>query len=323
MRNFRKVCLVLVLIFTMVVLNPVISLAASNKPEVPLVLMGRFTEFLIAMEDGARAVAEQNDIKFTPVDGQGSAEVQFNAVNDFVGKGVDVILLNPIDSEGIVSAVNLANNAGIPIITLDAPTAGGEVASFVGFDNYMAGVICGTYIVASVGGEGKVLEITGPLGAYHANLRHAGFESVIKQYPKIELIKKAADWQADKAFQITQDVFTANPDVKAIYSQNDEMPIGVISALDKIGRLKPIGDPNHVLLVAIDGTPSALDRIRNGIQDATVGQDPVTVGKVAMNFAVKLIKGESIETKFGIVPVLITKDNVDTPEFWGNAYAKK
>ena len=295
---------------------------SKKEVEIPLILMGRFTEFLIAMEDGAKSKAGELNVKFTSVDGQSSNEVQYNSVIDLIGKGVSALLINPIDSEGIVAAIEAANKAKIPVVTLDAPAAGGVIAAHVGFDNYKAGAMNAEYLVSIIGESGTILEITGPVGAYHAKLRHQGFADVMAKYPDIKIIEKSADWQADKAYSITMDI-VGTTEISGIYVQNDEMPIGVVAALKELGKLIPLGEKGHIPLVAIDGTPSALDRIQEGIQDITVGQDPVTVGVIAMDLAYKASQGEEHESEFSVSPILLDKSNIDDPDLWGNAYAKK
>lgn len=296
--------------------------AKQKKVEIPLILMGRFTEFLIAMEDGAKSKAKELGVTFSSVDGQSANEVQYNAVNDSIGKGVSAILINPIDSEGIVSAIEAANKSNIPVVTLDAPAAGGKVVAHVGFDNYGAGKMNAEYLVSKMGESGTILEITGPVAAYHAKKRHEGFAEVIAKYPGIKIIQKAADWSADKAYSVTKDV-VGSTKITGIYVQNDEMPIGVVSALKELGKLIPAGNKGHIPMVAIDGTPSALDRIRQGIQDATITQDPVKVGEKAMELAYKASQGQQVDQEFDIPAKLLDKSNIDDPALWGNAYAKK
>ena len=95
---------------------------------------------------------------------------------------------------------------------------------------------------------------------------------------------------------------------------------GIIAALRKIKRDAKVGEEGHIPIVAIDGTPRALGRIRNGEQDATVSQDPFEMGRLAILSALSAIRGESLPAEQLLPPILVTKENVDDPALWGNQF---
>jgi ribose transport system substrate-binding protein len=93
---------------------------------------------------------------------------------------------------------------------------------------------------------------------------------------------------------------------------------GVVSALRQIGRLKKAGEDGHVPIVGFDGTPLGLQRIRDGIQDADVGQNPFSMGDSILASMEAYLTKKPFEKKTLIQPVMITKENVDDPNNWGN-----
>ena len=95
---------------------------------------------------------------------------------------------------------------------------------------------------------------------------------------------------------------------------------GVVSVLRRIGKLVPVGQHGHVAIVAVNGTPGALDRIRKGIQDASVGKDPDRMAHFACNQIIAYFEGKPFDARGQTKPILITKDNVDDRNLWGNSF---
>ena len=92
----------------------------------------------------------------------------------------------------------------------------------------------------------------------------------------------------------------------------------VVSALRQIGRLKKAGEDGHVPIVGFDGTPLGLQRIRDGFQDGDVGQNPFSMGSSILDSMEAYLTKKPFEKKTLIQPVMITKENVDDPNNWGN-----
>jgi ribose transport system substrate-binding protein len=144
-----------------------------------------------------------------------------------------------------------------------------------------------------------------------------------EKYPNIEVRSLNTEWVADNAYKMVLDSFTQDPKISGVFSHNDEMVRGVVSALRQIGKLAPPGQPGHVAIVGLDGTPLALDRIREGTQDASVGQDPNGMGAIILGQMIAYFEGKPFEDKGLTKPILITKENVNDPNLWGNFGKKK
>jgi ribose transport system substrate-binding protein len=136
--------------------------------------------------------------------------------------------------------------------------------------------------------------------------------------PKLKVVPKAAEWLAENAQPMTADAVTSIPDLKAIFSHNDEMIRGVEAGLRQSGKLSKVGEPGHIMIVGIDGTPLALKRIREGTEDATVNQDPFQMGAIAVDSAVAATEGKSLPKQQLYPPTLVIKANADDPKLWGN-----
>ncbi|HWJ75424.1 MAG TPA: sugar ABC transporter substrate-binding protein [Kaistia sp.] len=291
---------------------------AADKPEIALLLYSRGFEFMVALDQGARAEAEKQGVNLTVLDGQSSSEVQTRQIEDLLVKGIGAIVISPANSNEIVPAVRKANQAKVPVVALDAIVGdGADVVTYVGFDNAEGGKVAAQYL-ADHGGITKVLELQGALGAYHAQKRGGGFAEGAKGH--FEVMPRPAEWLAENAQSITADMLTANPDINAIFSHNDEMVRGIQAGLRQIGKETKVGDPGHIVIVGIDGTPLALQRIRAGEQDATVNQDPFEMGALAVRSALSAMKGGTVPPQQLLPPTLVTKANVDDASLWGNRF---
>jgi ribose transport system substrate-binding protein len=314
---FRKIAAA-VLAGTVLASAPVAGALAQDKQKVAVLLFSRGFEFMVALDQGAQAEAEKLGVEITVLDGQSSTEVQTRQIEDLLVSGVNAIVISPANSEEIVPAVRKANEANVPVVAVDGVVGeGAKVVAYVGFDNAAGGATAANYL-AGLGNITEVLELQGALGAYHAQKRGGGFNEAAKG--KFEVLSRPAEWLAENAQAITADVLTANPNVNGIFTHNDEMIRGVLAGLRQINKAAKVGEEGHVVIVGIDGTPLALQRIRDGEQDATVNQDPFEMGALAVRSAVAALKGETVEPQQLLPATLVTKENVDDPNLWGNRF---
>ncbi|MCY4459146.1 MAG: sugar ABC transporter substrate-binding protein [Albidovulum sp.] len=289
--------------------------------------------------------AERRGWQVISVTSGGDAQKQINDVNDFITQNVAAIVAVPDDSAGICVAVEAAREAGIPFYTIDRAPLGCVIDMVVLSDNYLGGKQAGEAMVAHLtekygSPKGTVLEITGNLAQNVAQLRGAGFDDVINQYPDIELIVKPGDWDAAKGVEIVRDVVSSRP-VDGIYMHSDCVySTGTVQTLKEIGQFAPKGEEGHIFIGGIDGCSENLDLIRAGATDQTSGQPIPDFGTLVADFMEKKFNGEDIgpgevvqegalwspgriaETDVGLQLFLsttsITQDNVDHPGLWGN-----
>ena len=273
------------------------------------------------------------------------AQKQLNDINDLIAQGVQAIVAVPVDSAGICVAVAAAKEAGIPFYTIDRAPTGCEIDLTVLSDNYLGGKQAGEAMVAHLtakngSAKGTVLHITGNLAQNVAQLRGAGFDDVIKQYPDIKMITKPGDWDAAKGVEIVRDVASTEA-VDGIYMHSDCVyATGTVQTLKEIGKFAPAGKEGHVFIGAIDGCTENLALIREGSTDQTSAQPIPDFGVLVATYIDKKLKGEEIApgevvqegalwspaqmkmTDTGLQLLLsttsVTKANVDEPGLWGN-----
>lgn len=299
---------------------PLPSFAQTQGKRMEYITFGLQYEFQVSLVNGIVKRAEEAGIAINVIDGKGDPNQQITQVLDAITKQPDILLVNPIDASLLVGGIRKANEANIPVFILENPPEGVDFLGFVDFDNEAGGRMGADKLAELIGAEGAVLEALGSTGSAQAIARHKGFSEQAKaKYPGWQVKELNTEWSSDTTFKMVLDAFTQNPDIKGMFSASDEMLRGAVPALRQIGRLVAPGEPGHVALVGLDGAPAALERIREGTQQATVGQSTWAMGGGGiMAQIIPYLEGKPYEKAIRTQPVMITQENVDDPENWGN-----
>ncbi len=275
-----------------------------------------------------------------PIDANSAVDQQVTGIGNLIAAGVTGIVIDPADSAGIVPALNAAEKAGVKVVLVDVGAKAGNVYMTVRVDNAAAGAQVaeqmGKLLAESGKTVGTVLELQGMLSQEAGRLRSSGFgEYMAKNHPNIKIIKQPTDWDARKAADATQTIVSSVP-IDAIYMHSDcALLPGVLSALKQTGSLVPKGDPKHIILGAIDGSPLALESIRSKTLDFTVEQPLLTYAKLSAKYLSDAVQGlpategedgqggriiKSVTGHEHIVKAtLVTEENVNDQTLWGNS----
>ncbi|MHC0039057.1 substrate-binding domain-containing protein [Pseudoneobacillus sp. C159] len=249
--------------------------------------------FYISLVDGAKAEAKNQGVELITLDAQNDIQKQNQDVQDLITKGIDVLILNPTNPTAVAPALQAAEQAGIPVITVDRPTEQ-KVTAFVGRDNRAMGKIAGDYAVQLLGGvgqaKGKIIELQGDAGGKVMMDRHGGFHDAVGQESGITVIEGPySNYIRAEAVKAFQDLLQAHPDVNLVYAHNDDMALGAVQVLEQANML------DKVKIVGIDGLSEAVKAIIDGKYHATVFNDPALLGKTVFETALKAAKGEAVE----------------------------
>lgn len=258
--------------------------------------------FFVSLKDGVVAEAQKQGIQVIVVDAQNDSAKQTNDVDDLLQQGVDALLINPADSAAISTAVQSANSVGIPVITLDRSADKGEVAALVASDNVKGGRMAAEYFVEQLGEGAKVIELEGVPGASATRERGKGFHEVADE--KLDVVaKQSADFDRSKGLNVMENLLQGNPDVQAVFAHNDEMALGAIEAIQSSGKDIPV--------IGFDGNDDAIKSIQDGKLTATVAQQPVLIGSLAVQAALDVLDGKQVEQSIPAELKLVTKENVN------------
>ncbi len=260
--------------------------------------------FYVALTDAAEQTAEDSGNELFFADANGDVTKQNNDVQDLITRGIDVLVINPVDPKGIAPSLAAADAAGIQVVTVDRPVESGAT-SFVGRDNKAMGEIVGEAAVQALGPEGgKIIEIQGDAGGAVARDRHDGFAAAVDGQPNITVIEGPySDYIRSNAVTAMQDLLQAHPDLSAVYAQNDDMALGALQVLDENNR-------TDVKVFGVDGLMEAVRAIADGDQYiATALNDPNAEGKLAIETAVQVARGESVPEFIDAGTALVDKSN--------------
>ncbi|WP_420541198.1 ribose ABC transporter substrate-binding protein RbsB [Priestia filamentosa] len=254
--------------------------------------------FFVSLKNGVVKEAKKQGMNVVIVDAQNDSAKQVNDVEDLLQQGVDVLLINPTDSAAISTAVQSANNIGIPVVTLDRSADKGKVETLVASDNVKGGEMAADYIVEKLGEGAKVAELEGTPGASATRERGKGFHNIADQ--KLDVAaKQSADFDRTKGLNVMENLLQGNSDIKAVFAHNDEMALGAIQAINSSGR--------DVLVVGFDGNEDAVNAVKEGKLAATVAQQPELIGELAVKAASDVLKGKKVEKNIAAPLKLMTK----------------
>lgn len=271
----------------------------TEQKAIGLVLSTLDNPFFVTLKDGAQEKADELGYILTVLDSQNDSAKELSNIEDLIARKVDLILINPTDSDAVGNAIKLANDAGILVITLDRGANSGEVMTHIASDNIAGGKMAGEYIIEKLGGKGKVVELEGIAGTSAARDRGEGFNSAISTSDIEVVAKQVADFDRTKGLTVMENILQAQPEIDAVFAHNDEMALGAIKAIEASGRT--------IMVVGFDATDDAVKSVQDGIMAATVAQQPNLIGSKGVEMADKALKGETLEAFIPVNLQLVTE----------------
>jgi ribose transport system substrate-binding protein len=266
--------------------------------------------FYIALKEGVEAKAEEIGASVEVEDGQQDLNRQSQQFDDFVQRGVDVILVTAVDTAGIAPAVKRAKDAGVTVIAVDIGAEGGVDAS-INSDNVDAGRQACKYLVEKLGGEGNVAILDGPPTDTVDERRDTCKEEIAKASGIKIVAEQKGDGSREQGRSITTDMLTAHPEINAVFAIGDPLGLGAELALKQAKR-------DDVFVVAVDGAPEVVDSMKGGgLFAASSAQQPREIGAKGVEIAADIAAGNPpSETTIKIPIQLVTKENVDSYGGW-------
>ncbi len=287
--------------------------ANSDKPTVALVLKTLNHPYFVDMRRGAQEAADRLGVKLEvqAAEREIDVEKQMQIVENMIQTGIQALIITPSGSREIVSALVKARDAKVPIIIVDtrvdakaAADAGVRTETFVGSDNYAGGKLAGEYLVKVTGGKTHVGILEGIPGHETGDSRMRGFRDAVKSAPGVTIVaSQPANWERDQGFNVFQNMLQAHPDIDSVFACSDLMALGAVEAIRAAGRT------GTIKVIGFDALDDAKKAIAAGTMEASVAQFPSEMGKVAVESAVKVIRGETLPADITVKLALVTKDN--------------
>lgn len=276
----------------------------NSDKKVGIVLSTLNNPFFVSMKEGAEKEAEKLGFELIVLDSQNDPAKERANVEDLIQLGVVALLINPTDSDAVVKSVEVANEANIPVITLDRQSNGGEVTSHIASDNIKGGAMAAEFVLEKIGTEStiNVVELQGIPGASATRDRGAGFHSILDDKSNIKFVSsQAADFDRQKGLSVMENIIQGNDDIQVVFAHNDEMALGAAKA---------IGTSNiNAMVIGFDGNDDALDAVEKGEMIATVAQQPDLIGALGVELASKIYNGESVDKEIAADLKIISNQN--------------
>jgi ribose transport system substrate-binding protein len=266
-----------------------------------------------AIDQGKKAGCE-----VTTSDGQNDMGKQISDVEDMVAKGVNLLILNPRDPEGLVGAANAATKAGVKVVVMDSSiNTKADIITQVRSSNDQNGFLVGQWLAKKMQGKPvKIILLSGSQGNEVGRDRRLGvFRGLVEGQlvndgkASFEVLGQGwGNWATEDGLKAAEDLLQAHPDVTVLLAENDSMALGGMKALQAAGKT------DVLVLAAADGQKEALALIKDGKYGATGLNDPDLVARTAVDIGLKALKGDlpADFPKLNLTtPAVITQENVD------------
>jgi inositol transport system substrate-binding protein len=252
--------------------------------------------------------ATQPDVELVMVDSKEDVATQLAQVENFVTQKVDAIIVIAANTDAADPMTKAAQDAGIPLVYVNRlPSNLPEGISYVGSESIQAGIMQAEWIAEQLGGKGNVVIMNGDLAQEAAQKRTEGEKQVFAKFPDIKIIREdTGNWSRDQGLALMENWLASGDQIDAVASNNDEMAIGAIQAIDAAGKL------GEIIVGGVDASPDALQEMDKGRLNVTVFQNAKGQGEGGIKVAIALARGETVEQYTWIPFELVTPDNYKT-----------
>jgi ribose transport system substrate-binding protein len=279
--------------------------AVNTRPQVGVTLLTEAHVFYQDLKKGLLKAADSLGMDLHVVAGEGDLARQTAQVENFITQKMDAIIIAPVDSRGIVSAVEEANRAGIPVFTADIASAGGHVTSHIASDNAQAGRLLGEYMASQLKAAGDIAILDQPTVSSVID-RVRGFREAIAKYPGIHIVAAPAVDRGlrDLSKNKTDNLLQAYPRLAGVFGSNDDCALGALASVRAAGK-------SNIVIVGFDATPEARAAISDGgALKADAVQYPEVIGRKTMETVYRALHGEQVPPSVVVAVGIVDRDSL-------------
>jgi ribose transport system substrate-binding protein len=289
----------------------------AGKPVVAVIPKGTTHEFWKSIHAGAVKAARELDAGIVwkgPLK-EDDREAQIKVVENMVTRGVNGIVLAPLDDTALRMPVKNAVNAGIPVVIIDSGLKSEDYVSFVATDNYKGGYLGGKHLAELLQGKGKVVMLRYQEGSDSTMNREKGFLDAVKESPDIEVVSSNQYGGAT-----TESAYKASENVLAPLKKGDSLAIDGIfcpnesTTFGMLRALQDAGCAGKVRFVGFDSSTKLVQALAKGEINALVLQNPMRMGYLGVKTMIAHLKGEKVEKRVDTGVTVIPAARMDEPE---------
>lgn len=252
--------------------------------------------FFVTLTEGAKKAASEKNVELVVVDAGDDAAKQTSDIEDLVSRNVGVLIVNPVDSDAVAPAVKSAMSQGIKVIAVDRGVNGVDVDCQIASDNVAGARMATEYLMELVGEGAKVAELQGVPGASATIDRGEGFHQVADKSLQVAA-SQTANFNRAEGMTGMENILQSDGAIKGVFAHNDEMALGAVEAVAASGK--------DIKIVGFDATDDAQKAVKDGKMAATVAQKPDKMGETAIETAVKIMAGETVDKSIPVEVELI------------------
>jgi ribose transport system substrate-binding protein len=288
----------------------IVTPSLAQSKEIVYLTPGLDLPFWRYLSKGVESVAKEKGYGYQALDSANSAQTQLKNAQDAIARGVAGIVLSPTDSSTAPSVLQLAENAKIPVVIADIGTNSGNYVSFIISDNYEGAHGTGEALAAALKEKGWQDGTVGIVSISQARLngqaRTKGFKDALTAagITGDAGLQQMQTYTADETFKFTQDMITANPNMKGLFVQTDQPAIGALRAIKAARR------NGEVLVAAFDGIPEFVPLLQSGELVASGMQQPFLMGTTSANALFDHLDGKTPEKEILVPIVIVTSKNI-------------
>ncbi|MGM9554093.1 MAG: sugar ABC transporter substrate-binding protein [Faecousia sp.] len=261
----------------------------------------------VTASETMEAAAKEAGVDLTVVSADQDINKQVSQIEMAVTAKATAIIIEPVSAEGVLAAVESAEAAGIPCIIYNQNISDpSKATTFVGVSNADMGYMEMKRACEDMGGKGNVAILLGPRGSEGQLGRSEGYTKALAEYPDVKVVfEEEAAWTTEDALKLAENWLSTGTEINAFVSQNDNMALGAIKAVEDIGK------DGEIKAYGVDAVDDALKAIKEGRLEISVDQATGAQSKAAIDCVLKLAKGEKLEDQYLVEAVIIDASNVD------------
>ena len=271
-------------------------------------------EFYVNMIEGSNIAADEEGIEVIWKSADSNLDKQIALIENFIQQGVDAIMIDPYDSDGLIPVCEEAQEAGIPVLSMGNFVDSEAVTSCL-YNDYEDTKIIGEIVAHLCGEAGDVALLYGAAGNFVSDERQKGFEEAIAEFPDMTCTSIAVGWDSATTLKATQDLLASNPEIKAIHCFTDGQTAAVYQAVEVAGLA------DQVIITSYDGNKDASQAVKDGKYALTLLTGSKRVGYWCTKMAAQLASGEELPQKNYLKSHFIMNEDLKSQvEEWGIGY---
>ena len=262
--------------------------------------------FFKAMQKGIEDAYEAyglGDVSIQSADS--SLEKQVTQIENLTTGGVNALLVNPYDSQGVAVAVQNAINQGVNVFSMDISVDGAEPTYHIASDNKKIGTLLAQRVDEMLGGKGKVAVLVDP-SVSSLKLRQEGFEEYLKGTDLELVAEQNGAIERTDALEAAENVLQAHSDIQAFIGLNENSAMGIASAIQSAGL-----SDKGIIVTGVDSTEDVMNAIKDGTLAFGVAQNPYQMGYMSVQNAIKVHNGVEVDPVIELDCEYMTADNID------------